>query len=63
MAYRRNFKRASSKKKAPKFTKLERLAYNMGKVKQGISNPDSRVHESYKNGLNAKNKRKKKTLF
>ena len=61
MAYKRRVRRM--RKSKPKYTELEKLAYNMGKVKKGIANPESRVHESYRNGLQGKSKRKKKPLI
>lgn len=52
-----------SRKRKSKFTQVERLAYQMGRVERGKSNPNSRVHESFKNGLNGKTSSKKKPLF
>ena len=63
LAYRNYRRTTKGKKRKSKYTELERLAYNMGKVKRGISNPDSRVHVSYNNGLKGKTTSKKKPLI
>ena len=57
-----NRKRRYSKRKS-KYCDLERLAYNMGKVKRGLSNPNSRVYASYKNGCSGIASGKKKPLI
>ena len=51
---RRNYGRRS------KYSSIERLAYNMGRVETASSN--SRVAESFENGKKATN-RKKKPMF
>lgn len=66
MAYNKNYgskKRTYHKKNKSKFTELERLAYNMGKIRRGLSNPDSRVNESYNNGLKGKTTKNRKPLI
>ena len=63
LAYRTYKKTTKKGKRKSKYTELERLAFNMGKVKRGISNPDSRVHVSYNNGLKAKTTSKRKPLI
>ena len=59
MANKRNY----GKKKKNKYTELERLAYNMTRVKRGTQNPNSRVYESYQNGLKGIASGKKKPLI
>ena len=63
MAYRSYGKGRKSSKQKKKFTEVERLAYNMGRIKKGLSNPNSRVYESYQNGCNGKTTKNKKPLF
>lgn len=53
----------NTRKKRAKFTQVERLAYQMGRIERGKKNPNSRVHESFNNGLNGKSSTKKKPLF
>lgn len=62
MAYKKGkgTKKSSSKSK---YTELERQAYNMGKIKRGLSNPNSRVYESYNNGLKGTTSKTKKPLI
>ena len=57
------YSRKRGKRKTTKRTELERLAYNMGKVKRGLSNPNSRVFESYKNGCTGKTTKNRKPLI
>lgn len=66
MAYysRRTTRYASkSRKKRSKFTQVEKIAYQMGQVKRGLANPNSRVYASYVNGCNGKTRKNKKPLF
>ena len=65
MAYRKyNSARKKYKKRSSKYTELEKLAYQRGQLKAGLQNTNSRVYESYMNGLkNNKNNRKKKPLI
>lgn len=66
MAYRTRRSYTASKSKRRKknsYTELERMAYNLGKVKRGLSNPNSRVYESYKNGCTGKATKKRKPLI
>lgn len=46
-----------------KYTTLERTAFNMGLISRGIQNKESRVFESFNNGLNAKSGRTKKPII
>ncbi len=55
-----NFK---NKGKKQKYTEIERLAYNMGRISKGLDNHNSRVYESYINGCNGKTSTNKKPLF
>lgn len=40
--------------KRKKYTRLERQAYYLGKIKRGLTNPNSRVYESFNNGFKGK---------
>ena len=55
--------KAKSKRKS-KYSDIEKLAFNMGRVKRGLGK-DSLVNDSYERGLNPVKKEKpiKKTLF
>lgn len=59
----KNYASNSRKKKSGKYTEIERFAYNMGRVNLGLSNPNSRVKESYDNGKKRPTKKEKKPLF
>lgn len=63
MAYRNYGKGRKSSKSKKKYTEVERLAYNIGRIKKGLSNPNSRVYESYVNGCQGKTTKNKKPLF
>lgn len=63
MAYRKYGKSKAPGKKKKKYTEVERLAYNMGRIKKGLSNPNSRVYESYVNGCKGKTTKNTKPLF
>ena len=56
-------KKQNNRKRKPRFSELERLAYNLGQIERGKKNPDSKVHESYNNGLKEKTPRKRKPLI
>ena len=64
-----NQKNSSSSRKKfhrrNKYTPEERAAWMQGRVERGLNNPDSRIAESYKNGLASVDKKKapKKSLF
>ena len=51
------------RRKKSSYTELERMAYNLGKVKRGLNNPNSRVFESYKNGCTSKTTKNRKPLI
>ncbi len=53
----------SRRRKKSSYTELERMAYNLGKVKRGLNNPNSRVFESYKNGCTGKTTKNRKPLI
>ena len=57
-------KKQGARKKKSKYSDIEKLAYNMGRVKRGLAK-DSLVRDSYDRGLNSGNKvvEPKKTLF
>ena len=57
------FSNRRRKGKKSKFTKVEKLAFEMGKVARGRSNPNSRITESYNKGKTAPTKKEKKPLF
>lgn len=66
MAYRTKRPYGTNKprhKKRSSYTELERMAYNLGKVKRGLNNPNSRVFESYKNGCTGKTTKNRKPLI
>lgn len=46
------------------YTEAEKLAYNLGRIQRGINNPNSKVYESYRNGVNGVTTRQnQKPLF
>lgn len=51
------------KKRKSKYTEIEKLAYQLGRIDCGLKNPDSRVSESYANGRKALKVKHKKSLF
>lgn len=51
--------RGKGMKSKSKYSDLEKLAFNLGKIQAGL-NADTKVKESYDNGLNSKNRDKKK---
>ncbi len=56
-------RRKTKKTKKSKYTELERLAHNLGKIKKGLEG-DTRVKDSFNNGYNgASEKAPKKKLF
>lgn len=71
MARRRRttgYKRSKTGYKAKRRTttsEVTRFAYNLGRVKAGLANPDSKVSASYDAGKKSttKPRRKRKTLF
>lgn len=48
-----------------KYSEAEKTAYRMGQVAVGVKNPNSKVHESFNNGVNSvhKDRKPKKSLF
>lgn len=65
--YRTNKKtKTSSKtggKSKSKYTELEKLSFKFGQIQRGLTNPDSRVYESYNNGKNGTTKKTRKPLL
>ena len=61
MAYKGKGKKGYYGRSKGKYTEIEKLAYNMGRIETGLKNPDSRVYESYHNGCSGK--KDKKSLF
>ena len=51
------------RKRKSKYTEVEKIAYRMGQVERGRKNSNSRISESYANGLKEKPAKEKKTLF
>lgn len=49
--------------KKPKYSETEKLAFRMGQISRGIKNPNSKVYESYNNGLKPPQKKDKKSMF
>ena len=54
--------RRSRRTRRSKYTNLESLAYQMGRIEKGLKDPNTRVHDSYQAGCNA-TKRVKKPLY
>ena len=57
MAYKKNNRRRKSKR-----SRLERLAYDMGRVQSGLGK-DTKVNDSYKRGQQKPEKKAKKPLY
>ena len=55
------YSKYKKKGKKSKYTQLERLAYQMGKIDKGLKDSNTCVYASYQAGVNAK--RKKKPLY
>lgn len=50
-SYKKNYnKRRKNSYKKRKYTRLERLAYDCGRIVRGVNNENSKVHESYNKG-------------
>ena len=49
--------------KNSKYSETEKLAFKMGQIERGIKNPNSKVYESYQNGLKDTKPKTKKTMF
>ena len=62
MANYRNHSRRPIRKKS-KYSKTEKLAFQMGQIKRGLANPNSKVHASYQNGLKGTTRTKTKPMF
>lgn len=56
-------KRKGYSKKKSKYTEVEKMAYMMGRVERGRNNPNSRITDSYNNGLKEPVVKVKKPLF
>lgn len=50
-------KKKSAKKS--KYSDLEKLAHNMGKIAKGVKDPNTKVYTSYQNGLKGSTKPEK----
>lgn len=55
--------KTSSRSRRPKYSELEKLSYKLGQIERGLSNPDSRVFESYNNGKKGPTKKRRKSLL
>ena len=55
MARKYNKKKKSKKK----YSELEKLAFQMGKVNKGLKNTNSKVYDSYNAGFEAKTSKRK----
>lgn len=53
--------RNGGKKKKSKYTEVEKFAFQLGRATVGCENPDSRVRESYENGMKSTQPKEKKT--
>lgn len=58
-----NTRRFKVRKSKSKFSQTEKLAYSMGQIARGLKNPNSKVYESYQNGLTDRKSKSKKTMF
>lgn len=56
------FKRNRRARKTKKYTRLERLAYDMGKIERGLKH-DSRVKVAYDKGCTASKRKPRKPLI
>ena len=68
MVWKNNYRttkkpKTSSRSRRPKYSELEKLAFKLGLVQRGLSNPDSRVFESYNNGKKGPTKKGRKSLL
>ena len=63
MAYRKYNNNRKKTKSKVKYSKAEKLAYNLGRIAKSLKNQNSLVYDSYKNGLNGKTTANKKPLF
>lgn len=63
MAYRKYNKNRKKTKSKVKYSKAEKLAYNLGRIAKSLKNQNSLVYDSYINGLNGKTTTNKKSLF
>lgn len=63
MAYRKYNKNRKKTKSKVKYSKAEKLAYNLGRIAKSLKNQNSLVYDSYINGLNGKTTTNKKPLF
>ena len=63
MAYRKYNNNRKKTKSKVKYSKAEKLAYNLGRIAKSLKNQNSLVYDSYINGLNGKTSTNKKPLF
>lgn len=63
MAYRKYNNNRKKTKSKVKYSKAEKLAYNLGRIAKSLKNQNSLVYDSYINGLNGKTTTNKKPLF
>lgn len=63
MAYRKYNNNRKKTKSKVKYSKAERLAYNLGRIDRSLDNQNSRVYDSYVNGFYGKTSTNKKPLF
>lgn len=54
--------RAKGKRKN-KYSELEVFAYRLGQISRGRKNPDSKISESFNNGLKGREAKPRKTMF
>lgn len=60
---RKSTKAKKRKTRAERGRELTSLAYNMGLVKRGLDNPDSRISKAYARGKTKPEQRSNSTLF
>lgn len=64
MAYRNYKKKNAYRAKSSQYTETEKLAFKLGCISRGLKNPNSKVFESFSNGINgATSKSNEKPMF
>ena len=58
-----NWQKNKNEREKKKYSKLETLAFYLGKINRGLKNDNSRVYESYNKGLNNVSKNNRKPLI
>ena len=58
--YKRSYK---PRKRKSKYSEAEKLAFNLARVQTGLKNPNSKITQSYNNGLDSLKEKKSKPMF